>query len=86
MKLSGGIIDLDLPHPVSRQEAIAWNSHFEEANGLVVDKKGRARYTGVLRDLLGEHAPSLAEGFAVADIEEVYKAMNALRTRLQSRT
>jgi hypothetical protein len=84
VRTSGGIIDLDLPRPLSRDEAIAWNARFEDANGLVV-AGGGVRYTGVLRDLLREHAPSLAEGFALADLEEVYKAMSALRARLQSR-
>ena len=84
VRTSGESIDLDLPRPLSRDEAIAWNARFEDANGLVVTE-GRVRYTGVLRDLLREHAPSLAEGFALADLEEVYKAMSALRAHLQIR-
>jgi hypothetical protein len=83
--IAGGAVDLDLPGPISREEAIAWNSHFEEANGLVVDRNGRARYTGILRELLNRHSPSLAEGFIVADLEDVYRAMEALRARLQRR-
>ena len=85
MSASGSIIDLDLPRSVSRDEAIAWNARFEEENGLVVDGNGHARYTGVLRDRLREHAPSLAEGFAMQDLDDVHKTMDALRARLQSR-
>src|SRR5215207_2638154 len=40
VRVSGGIVDLDLPPPVSREEAVAWNSQFEEANGLRVDRNG----------------------------------------------
>jgi hypothetical protein len=82
---SGGVIDLDLPRSVSRDESIAWNARFEEENGLVVDADGLVRYTGVLRDRLREHAPSLAEGFAMQDLDDVHATMDALRARLQSR-
>lgn len=77
-------LDLDLPEGISREAAIAWNAAFEEAGGLVVDPEGRARYTGVLRERLREHAPELAEGFAARDLEDVHLAMQALRTRLQA--
>jgi hypothetical protein len=86
VKVREGIVDLDLPARVSREEAVAWNSRFEETNGLVVDRTGWAQYTGRLRDLLRHHAPSLGEGFAIADLEEVYKAMKALRAHLQTCT
>jgi hypothetical protein len=81
-----GAVDLDLPAPVSREEAVAWNACFEEENGLSVDRNGRAQYAGKLRELLRRHSPSLAEGFAIADLEEVHQAMDALRTRLQARS
>ena len=83
VRLSGGILDLDLPSSLSREDAIAWNARFEEENGLVIDPAGQARYTGALRDRLAEHSPALAAGFAVRDIESVYKAMQELRTKLQ---
>jgi len=51
-----------------------------------VDRNGRAHYAGKLRALLARHAPSLADGFAIADLEEVHQAMAALRTRLQARS
>jgi hypothetical protein len=82
--VGGGAVDLDLPGPISREEAVSWNSHFEEENGLVV-RNGQAQYTGRLRELLRRHSPSLAQGFAIADLEEAYKAMEALRTQLQNR-
>jgi hypothetical protein len=49
----------------------------------VVDGDGRARYTGALRDRLAALSPTLAEGFAVHDIEGAHEAMNALRLRLE---
>lgn len=82
--LSAGGFDLDLPAGLSRQEAIAWNAAFEEKNGLVVDAKGRARYTGVLAERLAALSPELAKGFDVSDLESVHAAMADLRTRLLS--
>jgi len=49
----------------------------------VVGSDGRARYTGALRERLAALSPTLAEGFAVHDIEAVHEAMNALRLRLE---
>ena len=85
VRVAAGAVALDLPAPVSREEAVAWNARFEEENGLTVDRNGRAHYAGELRALLARHAPSLADGFAIADLEEVHQAMDALRTRLQAR-
>jgi hypothetical protein len=86
VRVDAGAVTLDLPAPVSREEAVAWNARFEEENGLTVDPNGRAHYAGKLRALLACHAPSLAEGFVIADLEEVHQAMDALRTRLQARS
>jgi hypothetical protein len=79
-----GVLDLDLPSSISREEAVAWNARFEEANGLSVGADGRARYTGALYDRLREVTPELAEGFAVAELDEVHEAMGRLRARLQA--
>jgi hypothetical protein len=84
VRLAGGALALDLPPGLGQEEAIGWNAAFEERGGLVVDPDGRARYTGILREKLREHAPDLAEGFSAADLEEVHGAMVALRTRLQA--
>jgi hypothetical protein len=78
-------MELELPGPLTRDEAMRWNAAFESANGLVVED-GRARYTGKLYDRLRRASPRLAEGFTVAEIDGVYDEMVALRTRLQSRT
>ena len=86
VKLDGGVLALDLPPGIGQDEAVAWNARFEEENGLVIDDDGRARYTGVLRERLRDYAPSLAEGFAIADLDDVYCAMQALRSRLQTST
>ena len=85
IRLGASGVDLDLPGSLTREEAVRWNASFEAANGLVVEN-GRARYTGRLHDRLRRASPSLAEGFAVAEIDTVYDEMVALRTRLQSRT
>ena len=81
--LADGALALNLPPSVSRDEAIAWNARFEEENGFVVGTDRHARYTGVLRERLAQHSPALAEGFDVADLEEVHRSMQELRTKLQ---
>ena len=78
-----GVLDLDLPPGITRDEAIAFNLAFEQATGMVV-ADGIARYTGRLRDLLHAVSPELAKGFAVKDLEAVHDAMAALRRRLQA--
>jgi len=83
VQLVDGVLSLNLPSSVSQEEAVAWNGRFEEKNGLVVGPDRRARYTGVLRDRLAQHSPALAEGFDVADLEEVHRSMQELRTKLQ---
>jgi hypothetical protein len=80
--LTNGELDLDLPAGLGREEAIRWNARFEEEHGLVVGPDGRARYTGSLREKLRVHSPELAEGFAVTDLDSVYREMEALRARL----
>jgi hypothetical protein len=83
VRLVGGRLDLDLPAGLGREEAIGWNTALEEASGLLVDAEGRARYTGLLHDLIRAHSPELAEGFAAADLETVYTEMVGFRSRLQ---
>jgi hypothetical protein len=83
VKLRGGLLDLDLPSALSRDDAIAWNRRYEEQSGLVVIPDGRAIYTGVLRDRLNALSPDLAGGFHVRDLDEVYRAMHDLRSRLE---
>jgi hypothetical protein len=84
VRLGASGLDLDLPVGLKREEAVAWNTDFEVANGLVVEHS-RARYTGRLYDRLWQASPSLAEGFAVGEIDAVYDEMAALRARLQSK-
>ncbi|HEX6442865.1 MAG TPA: hypothetical protein VF007_11805 [Stellaceae bacterium] len=84
VRLCAGEVTLDLPTGLSREEAVAWNAGFEAANGLVVED-GRARYTGTLYERLRMASRSVAEGFAVSDIDAVYDEMVALRNRLQSK-
>jgi hypothetical protein len=83
VKLNAGVLDLDLPSALTRNEAIAWNLRYEEESGLVVSPDGRATYTGVLRERLRTLSPALAGGFHVRDIADVYRDMNDLRSRLE---
>jgi hypothetical protein len=80
-----GILDLDLPSSITRDEAVRWNAQFEEENGLAVGGDGRVRYTGALYERMREASPELAEGFDVDNIEDVHEAMVALRSKLQAR-
>ena len=82
--LRAGVLDLDLPASLRRDEAVAWNARFEEECGLVVSERGEARYTGVLRGRLAEASPELAKGFHVRDLDAVYSEMSGLRARLQA--
>jgi hypothetical protein len=84
--LKGGRIDLDLPEGMDREAAIAWNVRFEADHGLVVDPGGYARYTGRLHDALKAESPDIAAGFDVADLEQVWQEMSALRERMLARS
>jgi hypothetical protein len=77
-----GVLSLDLPSGLSRNEAIAWNGQFEAASGLVVDST-RVTYTGRLAERLRGFGLACADGFDVADIDQVYREMQGLRDRLQ---
>lgn len=81
----GGRIGLDLPEGLNREAATAWNAQFEARNGLVIGPGGRARYTGRLHEALAAESPDLAAGFDVADLEQVWQAMGALRNSLLAR-
>jgi hypothetical protein len=80
-----GALDLDLPSPINRAEAIAWNARFEEENGMAVGADGVVRYTGVLYEHIREASVELARGFHVSEIEDVHEAMLDLRALLQAR-
>jgi hypothetical protein len=86
VRLKAGDIDLDLPASLTRSEAIAWNLRYEQDSGLVVGSDGRATYTGTLRERLAALSPGLAGGFHVGDIDNVYRDMNDLRSRLERKT
>jgi hypothetical protein len=83
--LRSGRLDLDLPTGLDRAAAIAWNSRYESENGLIVDAKGHARYTGRLHERLKEESPDLAAGFNARDLEDVWRAMVGLRDRMLKR-
>ncbi len=82
VKIEGGALSLDLPDGVNRDEAIAWNLHFEEVNGLVVTDEGQVVCNGRLRTQLAAHSPELAKGFHVDDLEAAYVDLLELRRKL----
>jgi hypothetical protein len=82
----GQTLRLDLPSGLTRDDAVAWNARFEQANGLIVGQDGVARYTGRLAECLGRVSPEVASGFAVADAEAAYAEMDRLRVKLLSRS
>lgn len=77
-------VALDLPPGLSRDAAVAWNDRYERESGLVVED-GRVRYTGALEAALRAESPSLAAGFAIADLAAVHREMADLRARLEAR-
>ena len=83
--LMDGRIVLNLPAGLDREAAIAWNAAHEVENGLVVEPDGHALYTGLLRDMLRAESADIAAGFHVADLEQAWLAMSALRERLLAR-
>lgn len=83
VRLRDGVLELDLPSGLTRDEAIAWNVSYEQESGLVITPDGKATYTGRLRELLAVHSPALAAGFHVRDLREVSRQMGDLRSRLE---
>lgn len=81
VQVSQGSVGMDLPKGIDMAQAIAWNSQFEEADGVFV-RDGRAIYADRVRDLLARHSPRLAEGFAVHDVEAAAAELDELRGRL----
>ena len=84
VRWADGVLALDLPTGITREEAVAWNQGFEARNGLLVSPQGRVTYTGILRQRLCALAPSLAEGFELRELETAHDEMSALRQRLQA--
>lgn len=82
VRLAGRALELELPVGLTQAEAVAWNASFEERNGLVVSADGRIRFTGILGERLGQHVPSLRNGFAVGELEAICDQLLELRTAL----
>ncbi|MDP6787333.1 MAG: hypothetical protein QGI13_09430 [Rhodospirillales bacterium] len=82
VNIEGGVLSLDLPESVTRDEAIAWNRQFEDENGLVVEDDGQVVCNGRLRAQLAAHSPELAKGFHVDDLETAYVDLLELRRKL----
>lgn len=82
VRLVGGLLELDLPDSVTQADAIAWNTSFEEENGLIVTSEGKVGFTGVLGDRLSGYIPDLRDGFAVRDLETICDMLIRLRSDL----
>lgn len=83
VRLEGGALKLDLPSGLSEQDAIGWNEAFEVRKGLTVEGT-TVRYHGKLRELLAEAGTSHADGFDLADLEQVCADLIVMRDRLMS--
>jgi hypothetical protein len=81
--LRDGVLALDLPSGIDAAAAIAWNAALEARSGLIVES-GRARYTGKVEAVLRRASPVLAEGFLLADLDQVHAEMATLRERLSA--
>lgn len=81
VRFDGTALMLDLPPGLSEAAAVAWNEAFEARSGLVIEA-GRARYTGLVEEVLRQASAELAQGFAVQEMDAHYAAMTALRARL----
>lgn len=77
-----GSVTLDLPADVSRDEAVAWNQSFEEADGVSITNAGWVMYSERASKTLGAYSPSLAKNFHVHDLDQVAVELDALRARL----
>lgn len=82
VRLVRRLISLDLPPGVTEEEAIAWNSHFEAENGIIIGSDGAVRYVGRVEAALRAVSPDLAAGFSMSSFDAAYGAMAAVRTRL----
>ncbi|GGA82241.1 hypothetical protein GCM10011385_40580 [Nitratireductor aestuarii] len=76
-------VTLDLPAGMTKEEAVAFNAQFEEADGVFIHD-GQVTYAERVRNLVKEYSPELAEGFKVTDVEEAAAALDDLRTRLSA--
>ncbi|WP_421566423.1 hypothetical protein [Ochrobactrum sp. EDr1-4] len=85
VRLDNNKLVLDLPAAITKEDAIAWNSEFEQKNGLVIEGE-TARYCGKLKSLLENENFQFAEGFIASDLEHVCKDMILLRDRLMAQT
>jgi hypothetical protein len=84
VRLAAGALALDLPASLTHEEAVAWNLRYEQESGLVVGADGRATYTGILRERIAAFSQDLAAGFHVGNLDDVSRAMNALRAKLET--
>jgi hypothetical protein len=80
--VDGRALRLRLPPGLSESDAVAWNENFEARDGIQIDARGHVSYAGRLAQSLTIASPSLAEGFHVEDLEDVYSEMATLSAHL----
>lgn len=81
VKVSAGKVELDLPRGLGESDAVAWNLHFEQADGAsVIDRK--VVYSSRAREAIAQYDSGIADGFHVEDLSEAYARVSALRERL----
>lgn len=83
IRIRNGALSLELPPGLTREEAIAWQTRYELANGLTV-ADGRLTFHGPCNTALARYSPTLAAGFALTDLEAAAAEMLVLRERLEA--
>ena len=82
VRVRAGAVELDLPKSITRDEAVAWNRQFEDADGVSIGADGRVVYSARARAALHQVSPEVAAGFDVGELDSAYSVLQDLRTRL----
>lgn len=82
VRVSKAKVELNLPRPVSKEEAINYNLQFEVVDGVSITADGYVRYSEQAQRELTKVSPEIAAGFHVEQLESAYQALQELRTRM----
>ncbi|MEU6512000.1 hypothetical protein [Streptomyces sp. NPDC046942] len=77
-------ITLDLPHGITRKEAIAWQQRMAELDGVVVTSSGRIRFGRRAASALAAHLPGNSAEHPTDSIPELTSQLLALRDTLRA--
>ncbi|MGE0736894.1 MAG: hypothetical protein AB7G15_09930 [Alphaproteobacteria bacterium] len=90
VSIERGRLSLRLPKGVSEAEAIAFNKAIEQAEGIALDEAAkRIRLSGKAHAAMHRHSPRLAEGYSVASLADLERAVTellSLRQRLEAQS